>query len=484
MVIKAPRISRSPGCPVALENKRFCLPVSQRLSPIPTSTEAFDQDLFTELYFRDYIRGKFLIGKWREAVLELSDTHNIGRFQVDRASRLVPVPGSATVAGVRLVHNANEDHIGFVVQLFDKPAVYFETDVPSIEIFRLHTELHFLRDTDAAPFDADHATRLWNLTLGARIVEGWMEEGEMKLPSMLHAYLAEHGVTAIRFIPHGMMYGLPLTAAARLEGNTLRYAIEDYDITYCLPWKPNPQNRDDDAAAPTAVGTPRELFAADVSRERSQLAYSHAEIDALARDSVEPSFWGYRSSAPSDECAFPGSLLSKLERAGSAHFMCHGLLKPGQEDTNCLVLGDETGVHHLRSSDLLNFKFASAPSIFLNSCNSSGAASGTLDESYTLPVYFLAAGARTVVATTHRIADGEAFRIALRVRELQQRGYDVGKAVRQTCLECVQGTLPFFTATLAALGHTEPADESEYLESRGTLRTVGSWTSYIFWTNG
>jgi hypothetical protein len=483
MIFNAPMLTRNPSVSAEYEDKTFLLPLSRVIQPTPVSDDPTDIKIFTEMSFRDYLRGLLRLGKWQKAVQEYSMAHNAARYIKPRKAVLVPQPMTAQELGIRFLHGVNEDNLSVVLQEFGMDPQYFTLDVSSIVLFRLHGALTF--GASKVFLNAESIwEELWSASLGARIQHGMDARGQPvdRYNGMsIHDIAQKLSITTLLVIPHGILSALPLPAARRQGGDHYRYAIEDYTIEYFGPW----------IARHVEHMTParhrRYMLIADPSPEESKLPYAQAEVTCLAHLVPVPTIimksggWVNPDEIPSSNGDPLSQLLDLASDAIGLHFSCHGTLFLGDDLANSIVLHLGAGVRlTINPETLFDLRLRPDASVFLNCCNSSAASPGSLEESYTLPTYFLAAGAQSVISTTSDVRDLDAFRLAMRVQELTSNGHSQSQALRATCLEALSGSLPDYAEYLRLRGFGTLAKEASYRTKRG-LDDVISWKYYIVW---
>ncbi|MBX3159108.1 MAG: CHAT domain-containing protein [Deltaproteobacteria bacterium] len=128
--------------------------------------------------------------------------------------------------------------------------------------------------------------------------------------------------------------------------------------------------------------------------------------------------------------ATPDRVLAAIADAGIATIHAHGLVDLGRADASFLALSpDATGRFALTAGDIRAVTFRTSPLVILAACRASRAAP-VLHETWSLPVAFIRAGARAVIASASPIPDGEAEAFFAEVRRRIDATTPIGVAVR------------------------------------------------------
>jgi hypothetical protein len=128
--------------------------------------------------------------------------------------------------------------------------------------------------------------------------------------------------------------------------------------------------------------------------------------------------------------ATPDHVLAAIGDAGIATIHAHGLVDLGRADGSFLALSpDDRGRYALTASDVRAATFHTSPLVILAACRASQAAP-VLHASWSLPVAFIHAGARAVIASASQIPDADAPAFFDEVRAAVKAGAPVAVAVR------------------------------------------------------
>ncbi|PCC71027.1 Putative zinc-finger [Nannocystis exedens] len=159
-----------------------------------------------------------------------------------------------------------------------------------------------------------------------------------------------------------------------------------------------------DAAAPAALGLPR-------------LSPWTGTSDAATRLLTGPE-------------ATPTRVLQALPEAGEVEFHVHGLVDLGVSDASFLALTpDADGRHALTAGQIRGVALPARPVVILGACHA-GQVAPYLHEAWSLPVAFLEAGARVVIASPAPVEDREAGPFFDAVRARIRSGATPAAAVR------------------------------------------------------
>lgn len=140
------------------------------------------------------------------------------------------------------------------------------------------------------------------------------------------------------------------------------------------------------------------------------------------------------AEAPSVELlgaqATPSRVLAEMRRATEIELHVHGLVRPEVSDAAVLVLSPEAGGRYaLQADELRGQRLEGAPLVLLAACRAAQSAP-FLHEPLGLPLAFVEAGARTVLAATTDIPDQEAAAFFGAVRARMRAGSAPALALR------------------------------------------------------
>jgi CHAT domain-containing protein len=111
----------------------------------------------------------------------------------------------------------------------------------------------------------------------------------------------------------------------------------------------------------------------------------------------------------------------KLPDCTIAHFACHARSNTGQPlESGVQLAGDEW----LRVHDIMQLSLANSPHVILSACETAGIGRTAPDEGVGLPVAFLQAGARGVIASSWPVHDDSTSLLMVRLYDELQRGPD------------------------------------------------------------
>lgn len=128
--------------------------------------------------------------------------------------------------------------------------------------------------------------------------------------------------------------------------------------------------------------------------------------------------------------ATPSRVLKALPGAAEIEFHVHGLVDLAVSDASFLALGpDLDGRHALTAGDLRGVELPARPLVILGACHA-GQVAPYLHEAWSLPVAFLEAGARAVIASPAPVDDREAGPFFAAVRARIRGGASPAVAVR------------------------------------------------------
>ncbi|WP_255203892.1 CHAT domain-containing protein [Myxococcus sp. AM011] len=128
--------------------------------------------------------------------------------------------------------------------------------------------------------------------------------------------------------------------------------------------------------------------------------------------------------------ATPSGVLEAMADASQIEVHAHGLMNPDVSEASLLVLSPEAGGRYaLTAGEVRATKLRGQPLVILAACRAAHGTTWTY-ERFSLPVAFLDAGARTVLAATVDVPDAEAGPFFNAVRERIQRGERAANALR------------------------------------------------------
>ncbi|WAS94005.1 CHAT domain-containing protein [Nannocystis punicea] len=128
--------------------------------------------------------------------------------------------------------------------------------------------------------------------------------------------------------------------------------------------------------------------------------------------------------------ATPSRVLQALPDAGEIEFHVHGLVDLAVSDASFLALTpDADGRHALTAGQLRGASLQARPIVILGACHA-GQVAPYLHEAWSLPVAFLEAGARVVIASPAPVQDREAGPFFAAVRARIRQGASPAVAVR------------------------------------------------------
>lgn len=130
------------------------------------------------------------------------------------------------------------------------------------------------------------------------------------------------------------------------------------------------------------------------------------------------------------EAATPGRVLEAMRDATEVQIHAHGLVNPERSDSSFIALSpDAGGEFALTAGDLGRAHLSGRPLVVLAACYSARTALA-MHQSQGLAAAFIRAGARTVLAATQEIPDGEAPRFFDAVLERIRKGQPAAVALR------------------------------------------------------
>jgi tetratricopeptide (TPR) repeat protein len=137
--------------------------------------------------------------------------------------------------------------------------------------------------------------------------------------------------------------------------------------------------------------------------------------------------------------ATPGRVLAAMTRAAEIEVHAHGLINPTLSEASLLVLSpDASGRYALTAREVREHRLEGRPLVTLAACRAAHTAP-QVHEPFSLPVAFLEAGARTVLAATVDIPDAEAGPFFLAVQERIRAGQAAAPALRDVRMEWLRG---------------------------------------------
>ncbi len=133
--------------------------------------------------------------------------------------------------------------------------------------------------------------------------------------------------------------------------------------------------------------------------------------------------------------ATPTRVLEAMADATEIEVHAHGLVNPNLSEASLIVLSPETGGRYaLTAGEVQAQRLRGQPLVILAACRAAHGAPWT-HERFSLPVAFIDAGARTVLAATVDVPDAEAGPFFDAVRERIQRGQHAAAALRDVRME-------------------------------------------------
>jgi hypothetical protein len=133
--------------------------------------------------------------------------------------------------------------------------------------------------------------------------------------------------------------------------------------------------------------------------------------------------------------ATPGRVLEAMAHATEVEIHAHGLVDLEVSDASLLVLSPEAdGRYTLTASDLRTRRLRGAPVVILAACRAAHSET-SYHEPFSLPVAFLEAGARAVLAATVDIPDSQAGPFFEAVRSRLHAGQPIAQAMRAERME-------------------------------------------------
>jgi hypothetical protein len=133
--------------------------------------------------------------------------------------------------------------------------------------------------------------------------------------------------------------------------------------------------------------------------------------------------------------ATPGRVLEAMTLATEIEVHAHGLINPTLSDASLLVLSpDASGRYALTAGEVRTHRLQGHPLVTLAACRAAHTAR-QVHEPFSLPVAFLEAGARAVLAATVDIPDAEAGPFFVAVQDRIRSGQSAATALRDVRLE-------------------------------------------------
>ncbi|MFP2906577.1 CHAT domain-containing protein [Pyxidicoccus sp. 3LFB2] len=137
----------------------------------------------------------------------------------------------------------------------------------------------------------------------------------------------------------------------------------------------------------------------------------------------------------SGQDATPSRVLEALATATEVEVHAHGLVNPNLSEASLLVLSQEDGGRYaLTAGEVQARRLQGQPLVILAACRAAHGAPWTY-ERFSLPVAFINAGARAVLAATVDVPDAQAGAFFNAVRERIRRGAHVAVALRDVRME-------------------------------------------------
>jgi hypothetical protein len=174
-----------------------------------------------------------------------------------------------------------------------------------------------------------------------------------------------------------------------------------------------------------------EMGAARTGAERRLVVADVEPPPGLALAPLAP----WTSAAPGDTLltgamATPGRVLEAMTSATQVEIHAHGLINLDVSDASLLVLSPEAdGRYALTAADLRERRLQGAPLVILAACRAAHTAP-SYHEPFSLPVAFLTAGARAVLAATVDVPDAQAGPFFEAVQRRIRAGQPVARALR------------------------------------------------------
>nr|WP_225937089.1 CHAT domain-containing protein [Myxococcus sp. RHSTA-1-4] len=173
-------------------------------------------------------------------------------------------------------------------------------------------------------------------------------------------------------------------------------------------------------------GPSRRLVVADVVAPR---ALGLPSLNAW-EGSTEPG-----TTLLSGQAATPSRVLEAMTEATEVEVHAHGLVNPNLSEASLLVLSQEDGGRYaLTVGEVQARRLQGQPLVILAACRAAHGAPWTY-ERFSLPVAFINAGARAVIAATVDVPDAEAGAFFNAVRERIRRGEHAAVALRDVRME-------------------------------------------------
>ena len=133
--------------------------------------------------------------------------------------------------------------------------------------------------------------------------------------------------------------------------------------------------------------------------------------------------------------ATPSRVLAEMRRAGEIEFHAHGLVDLGVSEVSLLALSpDGDGRYALTAGEVRKQRLEGAPLVVLAACRAAEAAPYR-HRPWSLPVAFVEAGARAVLASPAPLSDGEAEPFFRSVRARIKSGQPAAIALRDARME-------------------------------------------------
>jgi tetratricopeptide (TPR) repeat protein len=244
--------------------------------------------------------------------------------------------------------------------------------------------------------------------------------------------LRNYSIERIIIIPHGLLHVLPIHAAWYVEGDSRRYLIDDYEISYA----PSCQ------VLQHCLGRNlrrRERLVAFADPDRS-LPFAGLEVDAIC-----DLFSDFQTF--SHDRATLAAVETELSKADIAHFSCHGTFDAVSPLESHLVMADGC----LTLAALFERGRAKQGSLItLAACESGLVRLDLTDEYVGLPSGFLFAGASSVLSSLWSVSDLSSFVLMSRIyhnfREskmsLLEGMREAQRWLRDATVETLESTLP------------------------------------------
>lgn len=293
--------------------------------------------------------------------------------------------------GFALRVTADGSHDGLILKNFGRDHV--------VELKRL--ERNARRSVAAKEIsDSAYQAAIWSLVirLGAVVVEPILQRWS--------------DLSRCTFVPIGLAFGLPYTAAHFLE----EYRRTGFNMTVC------PSARTMMLAALSARhsgSAPAVFIAGDAAQGRSRIPFVVDEVDAIARiwglaprvfnrhaigvgleDRVERPYRELSNTVGDPVKSTPAALLDEIKLADIVHLSCHGFLSSQGRPRADLLIDGILDMGQLQASG-----FRPGATAVLSACSVGGFDSRYTSEILGFPTVVLGAGARNLIASMWPVPD-------------------------------------------------------------------------------